>query len=154
MGQWLRIHLSMLGSRVHFLVREDPTCHRAIKPVHHCYWARTLYSLCSATREATAMRNPCTKRREQPPLAETNKKPECSKEDPKQSKKKKVHNSVAFSMFIVLCNHHLYTVPEPFHHPQKETLYPLSSHSPLPPPPSPWQPLICLYGYAYSGYFI
>ena len=35
--QWLRIRLPMQGTRVRALVREDPTCHRATKPVHHNY---------------------------------------------------------------------------------------------------------------------
>ncbi|KAJ8795982.1 hypothetical protein J1605_002744 [Eschrichtius robustus] len=34
-AQWLRICLPMQGTRVRALVREDPTCHRAAKPVHH-----------------------------------------------------------------------------------------------------------------------
>ena len=34
-AQWLRIHLPMQGTRVQALVREDPTCHVAAKPVHH-----------------------------------------------------------------------------------------------------------------------
>ena len=34
-AQWLRIHLPMQGTRVRALVREDPTCHGAIKPVRH-----------------------------------------------------------------------------------------------------------------------
>ena len=36
-GQWLRIRLPMQGTRVQALVREDPTCHGAIKPVRHNY---------------------------------------------------------------------------------------------------------------------
>ena len=36
-AQWLRIHLPMQGTRVRALVREDPTCRRATKPVHHNY---------------------------------------------------------------------------------------------------------------------
>ena len=39
-AQWLRISLPMQGTRVQALVREDPTCRRATKPVHHNYWAR------------------------------------------------------------------------------------------------------------------
>ena len=35
--QWLRIHLPMQGTRVRALVREDPTCHGATKPVRHNY---------------------------------------------------------------------------------------------------------------------
>ena len=32
----------MQGTRVQALVREDPTCHGATKPVHHNYWACAL----------------------------------------------------------------------------------------------------------------
>ena len=35
--QWLRIHLLMQGTRVQALVREDPTCRGATKPVCHNY---------------------------------------------------------------------------------------------------------------------
>ena len=37
-AQWLRIRLPMQGTRVGALFQEDPTCHRAIKPVRHNYW--------------------------------------------------------------------------------------------------------------------
>ena len=40
--QWLRIRLPMQGSRVQALVRQDPTCRGATKPVRHNYWACTL----------------------------------------------------------------------------------------------------------------
>ena len=33
--QCLRIRLPVQGTQVRALVREDPTCHRATKPVHH-----------------------------------------------------------------------------------------------------------------------
>ena len=36
-AQWLRIHLPMQGTRVRALVREDPTCRGATKPVLHNY---------------------------------------------------------------------------------------------------------------------
>ena len=36
-AQWLRIRLPMQGARVTSLVREDPTCRRATKPVRHNY---------------------------------------------------------------------------------------------------------------------
>ena len=36
-AQWLRIRLPMQGTRVPALVREDPTCRRATKPVRHNY---------------------------------------------------------------------------------------------------------------------
>ena len=37
--QSLRICLQMQGTQVPSLVREDPTCRGAAKPVHHNYWA-------------------------------------------------------------------------------------------------------------------
>ena len=40
--QWLRIRLPMQGTRVWALVREDPTCRRATKPLHHNYSACAL----------------------------------------------------------------------------------------------------------------
>ena len=36
-AEWLRIHLPMQGTRVRALVREDPTCRGATKPVCHNY---------------------------------------------------------------------------------------------------------------------
>ena len=45
-AQWLRIHLPMQGTRVRALVREDPTCRGATKPVSHNYWACTLEPAC------------------------------------------------------------------------------------------------------------
>ena len=59
-AQWLRIHLPMQGTQVQALVREDPTCCGATKPVSHNCW-----SLCS-TREAAAVRNPHTATKRSP----------------------------------------------------------------------------------------
>ena len=42
MAQWLRIHLPVQRTRVRALVREDPTCCGATKPVRHNYWACAL----------------------------------------------------------------------------------------------------------------
>ena len=36
-AQWLRVCLPMQGTRVRALVREDPTCRGATKPVSHNY---------------------------------------------------------------------------------------------------------------------
>ena len=36
-AQWLRICLPMQGTRVRALLREDPTCRGATKPLHHNY---------------------------------------------------------------------------------------------------------------------
>ena len=41
-AQWLRICLPMQGTRVWALIREDPTCRRATKPVRHNYWGCAL----------------------------------------------------------------------------------------------------------------
>ena len=35
--QWLRIQLPIQGTQVRSLVREDPTCHGATRPVRHNY---------------------------------------------------------------------------------------------------------------------
>ena len=40
--QWLRICLPMQGTWVRALVRDDPTCCGATKPLHHNYWACAL----------------------------------------------------------------------------------------------------------------
>ena len=45
-AQWLGIHLSMQGTRVRALAREDPTCRVATKPVCHNYWACALEPAC------------------------------------------------------------------------------------------------------------
>ena len=62
--QWLRILLAMQGTRIWFLVQEDPTCHGANKPVHHNDWAcapePVLQSPCSTIRGGTATRSPHT----------------------------------------------------------------------------------------------
>ena len=41
-AQWVRIHLPMQGTWVQALVREDPTCRGATKPVRHNYWTCAL----------------------------------------------------------------------------------------------------------------
>ena len=51
MAQWLRIRLPMQGTWVRALVREDPTCRGATKPVRHNYWGRTLQLLKPALLE-------------------------------------------------------------------------------------------------------
>ena len=93
MAQWLRICLLMQGTWVWALVREEPTCRGATKPVHHNYRAYTLEPVshnywahvtqllspwaittearvpraCSPQqREATAMRSPRTSTKRSP----------------------------------------------------------------------------------------
>ena len=53
MAQWLGIRLPMQGTRVRAWVREDPTCHRATKPVTR---VPQLRSPCAATTEACTPR--------------------------------------------------------------------------------------------------
>ena len=41
-AQWQRSRLPMQETQVQSLIQEDPTCHRATKPVHHNYWSCAL----------------------------------------------------------------------------------------------------------------
>ena len=41
-GSVVKNRLLMRGARVQALVREDPTCHGATKPMRHNYWACAL----------------------------------------------------------------------------------------------------------------
>ena len=83
MVQWLRIHLPMQGTRVRALVREDPTCCRATKPM-----TPQLLSLRSRAREPQLLKpaylepvlrnkrshrheKPAHRNEEQPPLTIT-----------------------------------------------------------------------------------
>ena len=92
----------MQGTRVRSLVREDPTCRRATKPVHNCwacalepmshnYWARMPQLLKPVHLEPTlhkrSHRNekPAHLNEEYPPLVATRESPRSNK-DPKQPK--------------------------------------------------------------------
>ena len=63
-AQWLRIRLPMQGTRVWALVREDPTCRGATKPVRHNYWACALepashnYRACTPRARAPQQEKP------------------------------------------------------------------------------------------------
>lgn len=57
---------------------------------------------------------------------------------------KVTNNSVAFSIFTVLCNHHFCLVPEELLHYQEEALDPLNGCSSSLPSPSPWQSAVCI----------
>ena len=70
-AQGLGVRLPMQGTRVWALVQEDPTCRRAIKPVHHNYWACALESksqLLSPRATTTEARAPraCAPQQEKP----------------------------------------------------------------------------------------
>ena len=90
-AQWLRICLPMQRTQVQALVREDPTCRGATKPVHHNYWACALEpvshnywahvpQLLKPTRLEPVLSNKRSHRDEKPT--------HCN-EDPMQPKKKK-----------------------------------------------------------------
>ena len=61
-AQWLRIRLSMQGTRVRALVREDPTCRGATKPMCHNYCAHALQLLKAVRLEPVlcSKRSPCS----------------------------------------------------------------------------------------------
>ena len=84
--QWLGVCLALQGTVVPSLIQEDPTWHRATKPTGHNYWSPLILDLGSATREVTTMRSLHTEIREEPWLAATREKSECSSEDPAQPK--------------------------------------------------------------------
>ena len=83
--QWLRICLPMQGSRVRSLVREDPTCRGATKPMRHNYRAcaleptscvpQLLKPACLEpvlrNKRSHLNENPTHRNEEQPPLAAT-----------------------------------------------------------------------------------
>ena len=103
-AQWLRIRLPVQGTRDQSLVREDPTCSGATKPVHHNYWACALepvshnyWARASQLQKPTCLepllRNkrshhnekPTYHKEEWPPLA-TTRESQCTATDPTQPK--------------------------------------------------------------------
>ena len=109
MAQWLRIRLPMQGTRVRALVREDPTCRWATKPMRHNYWARALehtshnywarmpqllkpvhLELVLCNKRSHHMRSPRTTTKSSPLLSATRESPRAAtKTQPSQKKKKK-----------------------------------------------------------------
>ena len=65
-AHWLGIHQPMQGTQDGSLVQEDPTYHRATKPVCHSYGSPSTQSPCSTTRETTALRSPHTMTKSSP----------------------------------------------------------------------------------------
>ena len=63
-AQWLRIRLPVQGTWFRALVREDPTCRRAAKPMCHNYWAHVLQLLKPACLEPVLCnkRNHCNEK--------------------------------------------------------------------------------------------
>ena len=96
-AQWLRIRLPMQGTRVRALIREDPTCRGATKPMRHNYWACALepmshnYWARAPRAHAPQQEKPpqweaCPPQRRVAPARYTREKPACSNEDPTQPK--------------------------------------------------------------------
>ena len=87
-AQWLRICLPMQGTRVWALVREDPTCRGATKPVRHSYWACALEPvLCN--KRGHLSEKPVHHNEEWPPLTATRKSPRAATKTQRSQKKKK-----------------------------------------------------------------
>ena len=82
----------MQGTRVRALVQEAPTCHRAIKPTHHNYWAcePQLLSPRATTTEARTPRARALQQ-EKPPQWEAR---AHRNEDPMQPKIKKKKDKI------------------------------------------------------------
>ena len=64
-AQWLRIRLPVQGTQGRALVREDPTCHGATKPVRHNYWACALEP--ASHNYWACMCRACAPQQEKPP---------------------------------------------------------------------------------------
>ena len=62
--QWLRFLLTVLGTGLCSLVREDPTCCRTAEPGSHNYWSPCAPGPVSARRAVPAMRSPRPPQRE------------------------------------------------------------------------------------------
>ena len=93
--QWLGTRLPMQGTRVRALVWEDPTCHRATKPVRHNYWAWAS-GACAPQRERPRQWEARAPRWRVAPARRNWRKPSHRKEDPKQPKINKYINKFIF----------------------------------------------------------
>ena len=85
-AQWLRICLLMQGTRVQALVREDPTCRRATRPVSHNYWACTS-GACAPQQDRLRQWEARAPRWRVAPTCHNWRKPSHRNEDPTQPKK-------------------------------------------------------------------
>jgi len=83
----------MQETRIRSLIREDPTCHRATKPVRHNCWSLWALKPVLHKRSRTAMKSsPCSPLLEQKPALR-------STEDPTQPKIKNIN----IYMYIHMC---------------------------------------------------
>ena len=76
----IRIYWPVQGTRVQSLVGEDPTCHRATKPMHYNYWGRSGH-----LEPMTATREACTPQWRVAPTHRNYRKPVQSNKDPRQA---------------------------------------------------------------------
>ena len=70
----------MQGTQVPSLLREDPTCHKATKPVHYIYWGKSAY-----LKPMTAAREACPPQWRAAPAQHNYRKPVQSNKDPTQA---------------------------------------------------------------------
>jgi len=92
--QWLRIRLSMQGTRVLFLVREDPTCCRATESAHHKVTEpemdpRDTAAEAHSPRARAPQEKPPQLNEEEPLLATNRESPRAANRDPAQQKKER-----------------------------------------------------------------
>ena len=86
-AQWLRICLSMQGTRVRALVWEDLTCHGATRPVSHNYGACASGACAPQQEKDHDSERPAHRDEEWPPLAATRESP-CTETKTQHSKNK------------------------------------------------------------------
>ena len=98
----------MQGKPVQSLIREDPICHEAAKPMHPNHWAHVLQvlrpwaqSLCSTTREAQSLQGRVA------PTGCKQRKPSQRNEDPAQPKINRIKNK---KLLFCLLNKNCYPV--------------------------------------------
>ena len=84
-AQWLRICLPMQGTRVWALVREDPTCRGATRPVSHNNWA-CASGACAPQQERPRQWEASAPRWRVAPTCHNYRKPSHRNEDPTQPK--------------------------------------------------------------------
>ena len=127
MVQRLKICLPVQGTQARSLVREDPKCRGATKPVHHNFWACALQPACRNywarvlqlpkpkhlepllrnKREATAMRSPRTATKSSPCSPQVEKahaQQRRPKADKEKKKEKKITQTLALWIHFYLCN--------------------------------------------------
>ena len=89
MAQWLRIRLPMQGTRVRALVREDPTCREATRPVSHNYWACASGACAPQRKRPRQWEARAPRWRVDPALAATRESPRTEAQHSQKKKKRK-----------------------------------------------------------------